>query len=394
MTVVLFQFGGNDWFSWLFFMFFWMIFLVFYPRLMLSQIIWKLEKSARDIEKMSDKSKKYIVDKIDSNPSKSLNESVERFFEFFMIEPVSLDPFGIIGKLERLLQEQKDRFDYFVEQIMPGQSSEKQACIKMGLAGGITVHDIAKTVRHYVELVRKTKNIQIAMVLQMQLPLIERIAKSMFDGTKALANGDPIGDGIGPYIAAKLSGDDEGVEIEEEIVMSKVNMNGRTAFVLKAKGPGGRIGRPGKAVEKLVAQNKIARIITIDAATKLEGEKTGSVAEGVGVAMGGPGVERSFIENIAIKKKIPLDSIIVKMSQEEAITPMRKKIKDAVPKVKEALDRSIERTKKGDKIIIVGVGNTSGVGNKEEDVKKTDKWIEAYERKIEREKKRKKDSWI
>jgi hypothetical protein len=275
---------------------------------------------------------------------------------------------------------------------MPDADNERKANIKMGLAGGITVHDISKIVRHYVEMVRKTKSLQIAMVLQMQLPLIERIAKSMFNGTKALTRGDPIGDGIGPYIAASLMGDKEGEEIEEEILMNKTNIDGRTAFVVKARGPGGRIGKPGKAVEKLVSKNKITRIISIDAATKLEGEKTGSVAEGVGVAMGGPGVERSYIENVAIKQKIPLDSIIVKMSQEEAITPMRKDLLDAVPKVKEALKRSIERTKKGDSIVIVGVGNTSGVGNTEKDARNTDKWVEVYEKKLEREKKRKKKS--
>lgn len=393
MNSILFQFGNNDWFSWLFMMFFWMIFLVFYPRLMISQIIWKIEKTARDLEKMSDKSKKFIIDDISKKPSKSLNESIDRFFEFFVIEPVSLDPFGIIGRLEHLVQEQKDRFDYFVEQIMPDADKEKQACIRMGLAGGITVHDIAKIVRHYVELVRKTKNIQIAMVLQMQLPLIERIAKAMFDGTKALTRGDPIGDGIGPYIIAVLSGDDEGKEIEEDILMSQVKVDGRNAFILKAKGPGGRIGRPGKAVERVVKENRITRIITIDAATKLEGEKTGSVAEGVGVAMGGPGVERSYIENIAIKNKLPLDSIIVKMSPEEAITPMRKIIRDAMSQVRDSLNRSIERTKKGDNIIIVGVGNTSGIGNMEKDANKTDKWIDAYEKKREKEKRKKRSGF-
>ena len=95
---------------------------------------------------MSDKSKKFIIDDISKTPSKSLNESIDRFFEFFMIEPVSLDPFGIVGKLEHLVQEQKERFDYFVEQIVPDADKEKQASLKMGLAGGITVHDIAKIV--------------------------------------------------------------------------------------------------------------------------------------------------------------------------------------------------------------------------------------------------------
>jgi len=254
----------------------------------------------------------------------------------------------------------------------------------MGLAGGIAVHEIAKIVRHYVELVRKTKSIQIAMILQMQMPLIERIARAMFRGTNALSKGNPIGDGLGPLVIAELAGDKKMEVIEEDILVARIKLDGRDVFVLKAKGPGGRIGRPGKAVEKVIKNNKIARVIAIDAAAKLEGEKTGSIAEGVGVAMGGPGVERSYIEDVVVKKNMPLDSIVVKMSQEEAIMPMRKVIKDSLPEVRESIKRSLERTSRGDKVIIVGVGNTSGIGNSRKDVIKTGKWIDSYEKRLKR----------
>ncbi len=384
--------GGNDWFSWIMFMLLWVAFFFFYPKIMISQILWQLEKSAMKLESYSRKSKKFIIKEITKKPNKTLKESINRFFEFFVIEPVSLDPYGIVKKLDHIIKEQRDRFKYFVNQIAPGMDKEKQACIQMGLAGGITLHEIAKIVRHYVELIRKTKNLQIAMILQMQLPLIERMAKALYKGTKSLTKGEPIGDGLGPYCAANLIGNAKTKEIEEEILMAKVNLKGRTAFILKAKGPGGRIGFPGKAVEKIIKKHKIARIITIDAAAKLEGEKTGSIAEGVGVAMGGPGVERSYIENMAVKKNIPLDSIIVKMSQEEAIQPMRKVIKDAYPKVKEAIMRSLERTKKGDKVLIVGVGNTSGIGNNLKEVREMEKWVEKYEKKVKEEEKKKKKS--
>ncbi|MFC2143899.1 DUF1512 family protein [Candidatus Aenigmatarchaeota archaeon] len=151
---------------------------------------------------------------------------------------------------------------------------------------------------------------------------------------------------------------------------------------------------PGKAVEKVIKNNDIKRIITIDAAAKLEGEKTGSLAEGVGVAMGGPGVERSYIENIVVKKNIPLDSIIIKMGQEEAIMPMRKAIKDALPEVRKSIKRSLERTKRGDKIVIVGVGNTSGVGNSGKDIEKVSKWVDSYENKMKKMMKEKKKKGI
>jgi len=392
MGNILFQIGpGGDWVSWILWFFFIIIFFFFYPRLMVSQIMWKLEKTARDLESMSDKAKKFVTKEIMKNPDKRLKDAVERFFEFFMISPVSLDPYGYVPKLDHMLKNQKDRFEYFVNRVAPKFDSEKKASIQMGLAGGITVHEISKIVRHYVEIVRQTKNIQIAMVLQMQLPMIEKIAKSMFNGTKALSKGEPIGDGLGPLVAAELIGNNKTTEVEKDVIMARVPMDGRTLFVMKAKGPGGRIGFPGKAVRRVMEKNKIARVITIDAATKLEGEKTGSVAEGVGVAMGGPGVERSYIEEMVVKKGIPLDSIVVKMSQEEAIMPMRKAIKDAIPTVKQALRESIARTKRGDKIIVVGVGNTSGIGDSADFVKKVFEWVEKYERKCkETEKKKRK----
>jgi len=260
----------------------------------------------------------------------------------------------------------------------------------MGFAGGITVHEISKIVRHYVELVKQTKSIQIAMVLQMQLPMIEKIAKGMFKGTGALTEGRPIGDSIGPLVASELIGDKKSKEIEEGVVMTETNIEGRRVFVIKALGPGGRIGYPGKAVKKIIDKERITRVITVDAAAKLEGEKTGSIAEGVGVAMGGPGVERSYIEEVVVKNDIPLDSIVIKMSPEQAIEPMRKAIKDSVPNVMNSIKRSMERTKKGDRVIILGVGNSSGIGNSKKEIKKAMELVDAYERKLKAQKKKNK----
>jgi hypothetical protein len=390
MAELLFQIGpGGDWVSWILWFFFIIIFFFFYPRLMVSQIMWKLERTARDLENMSDKAKRFVTKEISKSPDKRVKDSIERFFEFFMISPIGLDPYGYVPKLDHMIKNQKDRFEYFVEQVAPKMDSERKANIQMGLAGGITVHEIAKIVRHYVELVRQTKNIQIAMVLQMQLPMIEKIAKAMFNGTKALSRGEPIGDGLGPLVAADLIGKNKTTEADKDVIMARVPMDGRSLLVMKARGPGGRIGFPGKAVSNVMKKHKVSKVITIDAAAKLEGEKTGSVAEGVGVAMGGPGVERSYIEDIVVKQKIPLDSIVVKMSQEEAIMPMRKAIKDAMPEVRRSLKRSLERTKRGDNVIVVGVGNTSGVGDSGDVVAKVSEWVDRYERKYkEMEKKR------
>ena len=316
-----------------------------------------------------------VLKKISKKSDKKLKNSVKNFLEFFVISPVDIDPYGIMRKLEHLINLEKERFNYFVDQVAPKFDSETKANLTMGLSAAMSLYQIAKVLRHFVELIKKTKSINLAMMLQMQLPLIEIIAKALLRGTEALTNGWPIGDTIGAYVAADLTGDSKVVEADDETVIARKKYKNRDLIIIKAKGPGGRTGNPGKILDEVCKKEKVAKIITIDAALKLEGEKTGSIAEGVGVAIGGIGVDKSYVEEVAIKKKLPLDTIIIKMSQEEAITPMKRAIFDSLPKVMNALNETIERTTEKGKIIVVGVGNTSGIGNNRKDIEKNNKMI-------------------
>lgn len=100
----------------------------------------------------------------------------------------------------------------------------------------------------------------------------------------------------------------------------------------------------------------------IDAALKLEGEKTGSIAEGIGAAIGGIGVDRFKIEEVAQKNNIPVYAIVIKQSLVEAISIMKKDIAESTDKVIEITQKIInEKSEKGDNILVIGVGNTIGV---------------------------------
>jgi len=135
--------------------------------------------------------------------------------------------------------------------------------------------------------------------------------------------------------------------------------------VLKAEGPGGNVGKPGEAVETVIEeqQGKLAMVIMIDAGLKLEGELVGEVSEGIGAAIGGPGVDAFKIEEKVTKYNLPLYAVIVKEDIGDAVSPMRKEINDAVDKVIERVrDVVKERTKEGDTVLIIGVGNSIGVG--------------------------------
>jgi len=142
-------------------------------------------------------------------------------------------------------------------------------------------------------------------------------------------------------------------------------VEGRTAYVIKAEGPGGNVGKPGEAIKTVVeeSEGEIAMIIMVDAALKLEGEEVGEVAEGVGAAIGGPGVDQFKIEESILKYRIPINAVIIKEDIGDAVSPMRKEIFDAVDKAIERIKQVIlEKTKEGDRLIIAGAGNTIGIG--------------------------------
>ena len=387
MNVTLLQTDAVGMIIW-FFMFF--IFLFLYPRLMLSQLIYKIEQSARKMEDMSESANRMTAKKIGGG-IKGGKKNVDEFTEFFVVEPSNIDPYGLVQKIDQTIRSMEDRFDEFVDEIAPDMSKQEKQEINYGLRAAIGLRQLSKMVRHFVELAKKFKNLQIAMILQMQLPIIEKIAEGEYRGTEAFINGWPIGDSIGPLVAASFI--DKEKQIAKDIVVGEANIEGRKCFVLKATGPDPHLGRVDEAINAIMKNKKIARVVTIDAAQKLEGEKSGTVAEGVGFAMGGIG-QREMIENVLLPKKMPIDSIVIKVGMTEAIMPMKKEVYNAVPKAKTLVEKAVKRAKKGEKIIIIGIGNSSGIGDNKKEIEKVKKIVDELDRKYKKEKEKGKGGWI
>ena len=382
---MLAQFGGDI--MQIIWIIFFIIMVIFGQRIMATQSILKLEKETNDIEEMAEKSKNYIIKSLSKKSNPKLRENVSNFMEFFAINPVEIDPYGVIKKIDHIIKNSDQRFKYFVNQIAPDIPEDKKRDVKNALEGAMMTHQIAKVVRHYLELIKKYKMYQLAMIIQMQLPLITRMAKAAMHATHAFVDGIPIGDGIGSLTAANLMKGKIKAFKEEEFVVTETNFAGRNVFVSKAEGPGASTGFPGKFLIKFMKNHKIEKIITIDAALKLEGEKTGSIAEGVGVAMGGSGVDRYEIEEIATKKNMPLDAVAIKLSDEDALGHMKKDVLDAVPKAIENVKKAVLRASKNEKILIMGIGNTCGIGNDFNSIIKTEEKIKNHIKKTEEKKK-------
>jgi len=346
------------------------IVLIFYgQRIQMYVMIREVENSLHKLRHIKEEGRKTAIETIKEigKPATDPSARVDRYLDYFTIGPQNMDPAGIVSKLDHILDVRDDRLKEEVKLMAPQIQNDPVQInnLENTLEAAMALNFIYKVVRHYYIQGKKTLSLYVIMQLQMILPMVMKEADAYSNALKAFANGQPIGDGAGPLVAGKLMHGYEARKLPKDCVVATVPLEGRTVFVMKAEGPGGNVGKPGDAIEAVIEENegKIACLIMIDAGLKLEGEMVGEVSEGIGAAIGGPGVDAYKIEDKLTKYKIPNYAVIIKQDIGDAVTPMRKEIHDATDKVIERVKAIIlERTKEGDKVIIFGVGNSIGVG--------------------------------
>jgi hypothetical protein len=344
------------------------IVLIFYgQRIQMYVMIREVENSLHKLKYIKEEGRKTAIEAIKEigKPAADPSARVDRYLEYFTIGPQSMDPAGIVNKLDHILDVRDQRLKDEVKLMAPACDEVQINNLENTLEAAMALNFIYKVVRHYYIQGKKTLSLYVIMQLQMILPMVMKEAEAYSSALKAFAYGQPIGDGVGPLIAAKLMHGYEVRKVPKDCVVATVPFEGRTLLVLKAEGPGGNVGKPGDAVEAVIEENqgKIANVIMIDAGLKLEGEKVGEVAEGIGAAIGGPGVDQYKIEEKLTKYKIQINAVIIKEDIGDAVSPMRKEINDAVdPAIERVKSVILERTKQGDTVIVVGVGNSIGVG--------------------------------
>ena len=361
---------GDSSLGWIMNVLFYVIFVVFIfygNRIQTYVMIREVEGSLYKLKYIKEEGRKMAVETIKEigKPQTDPTAKVDRFLEYFTIAPQTLDPAGVVWKLEHILDVRDERLKDEVKLMAPAADETQANNLENTLEAAMALNFIYKVIRHFYLLGKKTLSLYIIMQIQMILPMIMREAEAYASALKAFAFGQPIGDGAGALVAAKIMHGYETKKIEKDCVVSTVPFEGRTAFVIKAEGPGGNVGKPGDAIEHVIEENngQIAMVVMIDAALKLEGEGLGEVAEGVGAAIGGPGVDQYKIEEKILKYHIPINAVIVKEDTGDAVSPMRKEIFDSISTVIDRIKEVVlERTKEGDKIVIAGIGNTIGIG--------------------------------
>jgi len=335
----------------------------------------QIEMGLEKLKKWNDDSKAILLKKFKEFADKKENEKdlmlkLEDFMTFVAITPVSLDPYGLIPKIDHVIDVRDNRYKEEVKLLAPNADSIQSSNLENLLEASMAVDYIYRLIKHYLILGKKSKSMILLLQISMQLHMIMSMCKSYYYAVKAFSEGSPIGDALGPMVAGHFVRDVskeevEAVDVARDTIYQEVTFEDRTVYVVRAKGPGGTVGKPGTAIKKLIEQHgdSITRIIMIDAGLKLAGDKTGSIAVGVGAAIGGIGVEKYYIEESSTSKAIPIDALICKQSLEDAITTMKRAITKSVPQIAEKIKMAIrKRTEKGAKIIVAGIGNTIGVG--------------------------------
>ena len=374
--MILMQLGEPNEFSWIInlaFFAFILIFSLYGAKFQMWQWLKQIEAGLHELKRMFIESRQTAIDtfKEFGRSEEEVAKDLDRWMDYFTIMPVDLDPAGILKRLDHLLDERRDRFQEFVAEVAPESEDSMNQNLENTLEVTQVLGLIFRVVRHFYLLGKKTGSQIMIMQIQMQMPDLLRLAKAYFEALSAFSEGKPIGDGIGPLVVTKFAREYGGTpenynhEISREVGYYKVEAEGRTVYALRATGPGGTVGKPGFGVKKLVDKfgDKVTRIITIDAALKLEGEELGRVSEGTGAAIGDPGPEKHAMEQTATERGIGIEAIVIKEDEAAAVGVMDKRILDAVPEVIERIKASImKRTKPGDSIILAGIGNTIGIG--------------------------------
>jgi len=341
------------------------ILFVFYgQRIQLIITSRDIKKDMARLEQFRNDSRNELIDYVKQklSPNGDPTQKLDRFFDYFTIMPVDIDPNGIIPKIHHLVRSRDDTTRKQVKSMFSEINTLEITKVQNLLEIVTTLQLLHKVVRHLFLTAKKQNNYPLILPLQMLLPFIMEQAEALKDAIPAFKKGQPIGDGIGPLVVGGMMIDTKKQNAEFETVYSESEFDGRKLILLKAEGPYATVGRPGEATESIVEKLKPDVIIMIDAALKLEGEDSGSVAQGFGAAIGGIGTDKFKIEAIAVKYDIPIFAIIVRQSVKEAITLMKKEISDQAENVKSQVYEMItDNSNPNQTVLVIGVGNTLGV---------------------------------
>jgi len=184
---------------------FFVIFMFYGQRFQMYIMLRDIESHLRRLKFIRDEGRKLTVETIKEigKPQGDPTERVDQFLEYIAITPQSMDPSGIVWKLEHLLDVRDVRFKDEVKLMAPEAGEAQLNSLENTLEAAMVLNVIYKVI------------------------LIMREAEALASALKAFATGQPIGDGAGALVAAKLMHGHKTRKIAKDIVAATVPLEGR-----------------------------------------------------------------------------------------------------------------------------------------------------------------------
>jgi len=114
------------------------------------QWLKQIEAGLIELKQMAIKSRQTAIDtfKKYGREEEVVAEEVDRWLDYFTIRPVDLDPAGVLERLEHILEERKDRFEEFTEELAPEAPDEVRSNLENTLEVTQVLSLIFRVVRH------------------------------------------------------------------------------------------------------------------------------------------------------------------------------------------------------------------------------------------------------
>jgi hypothetical protein len=155
--------------------------------------------------------------------------------DHFMIPPISMDPAGVVQKLGKIINVREFTFEREVAQMAPEATQAQRNNLENLLEAGLALNIYYKVIRHYYLLGKKTMNIYVIMQIHMILPMLIQQIEAYSAALQAFRDGIPIGDSVGPIVAAKLLNGAEVHEVAKEMAVGEIEYEGRRIIITKAR---------------------------------------------------------------------------------------------------------------------------------------------------------------
>ncbi len=188
--------------------------MIFGQRFQLIQYQGDVGRGLSRLSLLRDKSKQtllgYVTKRAPGNTE--VNKKMDDFLEYFTIQPVSMDPSGIVKKMDHILTTQDDRIREEVSQLMPSTNEVERSVIENMAGVAASMNQIYKVVRHFYLLGKKSSNFYLIYQLYMILPTLLKQADALVAAMGTLEQGQPLGDGIGAMSVGLLMKDSVKIE--------------------------------------------------------------------------------------------------------------------------------------------------------------------------------------